>query len=164
MEEVEPSKLLQYLPAIYQGNDFMGRFLRIFEDALAPVEDVLNWTHFYFDPRMAPPSFLPWLASWIDLVLDENWPEEHRRELIRRGVELYQWRGTKRGLLAYLRIYAGVEPEIVEHFTAADGGPFQFTVILHVPDMTSVNETRLRRIIEAEKPAHTGYTLRVEHS
>jgi len=161
-EKVEPSKFLQYLPAIYQGSDFMGRFLRIFEDVLEPVEGILGQTHFYFDPRMTPPSFLPWLASWIDLILDENWPEERRRELIRRGVELYQWRGTKRGLLTYLEIYAGVRPEIVEHLTAADGGPFRFTVILKVKGKGSVDEARVRGIIDAEKPAHTTYDLRIE--
>ncbi len=162
MEKPEPSKLLQYLPAIYQGSDFMGRFLHIFEEIVAPVEDVLDQTHLYFDPRTAPPSLLTWLASWIDLVLDENWPEAHRRELIRRGVELYQWRGTRRGLLTYLKIYVGVEPEIVEHFTAADGGPFRFSVVLRMENKKSVAEARVRRIIEAEKPAHTSYDLRIE--
>jgi phage tail-like protein len=153
--------LRQYLPAIYQGSDFMGRFLRIFEDQLAPVEDILSRIAYYFDPRLTPPSFLPWLASWIDLALDENWPEERRRELIHRGTDLYRWRGTRRGLLAYLRIYAGVEPQIQEHLTADDGGPFHFSVVLRVADPTAVDEARVRAIIEAEKPAHTTYALRI---
>jgi phage tail-like protein len=156
-----PSRLLQYLPAIYQESDFMGRFLRIFEDQLLPVEDILGQLPYYFDPRLTPPSFLPWLASWIDLALDENWPEERRRELIHRGTDLYRWRGTRRGLLTYLRIYAGVEPQIEEHLAAADGGPFRFTVVLRVADPTAVDETRVRAIIEAEKPAHTTYALRI---
>lgn len=156
------SSWLQYLPAIYQENEFLGRFLRIYEEQLLPVEDVLERIHHYFDPRMAPSSFLSWLASWIDLALDENWPEERRRELIHRGTDLYRWRGTPRGLLAYLRIYAGVEPEIVEHLKPGNGGPFRFTVVLRVKDPSAVDEARVRSIIEAEKPAHTDYTLRIE--
>lgn len=161
-EPIAPSRLRQYLPAIYQESDFVGRFLRIFEDQIAPVEEVLENVWSYFDPRMAPASFLPWLASWIDLILDENWPEERRRELIHSGTELYRWRGTRRGLLSYLRIYAGVEPEITEQLTAQDGGPYHFTVALRVTDASQVNEDRVRAIIEAEKPAHTNYTLRIE--
>lgn len=162
MGEQIQSRYLQYLPAIYQDSDFLGRFLRIFEDLIVPVEDILQEIPFYFNPRLAPPGFLPWLASWIDLVLDENWPEERRRELIQRGTDLYRWRGTRRGLLAYLNIYAGVEPELVEHLTAKAGGPFRFTVVLRVPDPSAVDEARIRSIIEAEKPAHTQYELRIE--
>ncbi|MBN1956327.1 MAG: hypothetical protein JW900_14940 [Anaerolineae bacterium] len=156
-----PSRLRQYLPAIYQESDFVGRFLHIFEDQLVPVEDILGQIAYYFDPRMTPTAFLPWLASWIDLALDENWPEERRRELIHRGTDLYRWRGTRRGLLTYLRIYAGVEPQIEEHLAADDGGPFHFTVVLRVSDPTAVDESRVRSIIEAEKPAHTTYALRI---
>ncbi len=161
-EPPAPSRLRQYLPAIYQDSDFVGRFLRIFEDLVVPVEEVLDEIAHYFDPRMAPASFLPWLASWIDLALDENWPEERRRELIHRGTDLYRWRGTRRGLLAYLFIYAGVQPTIVEHLTPKEGGPFSFTVVLQVEDPAAVDEARLRAIIEAEKPAHTSYELRIE--
>ena len=161
-EPIAPSRLRQYLPSIYQESDFVGRFLRVFEDQLNPVEKVLENIWSYFDPRMAPPSFLPWLASWIDLVLDENWPEARRRELIHSGTELYRWRGTRRGLLSYLRIYAGVEPEITEQLTAKGGGPYHFTVTLQVQDASPVDEARVRAIIEAEKPAHTNYTLRIE--
>lgn len=161
-EALSPSRFLQYLPGIYQGHDFLGRFLRIFEDLLQHDEEVLAHPEAYYDPRMAPPSFLPWLATWIDLALDENWPESRRRELIHRGIELYRWRGTRRGLLTYLQIYAGVEPAITEQFTQEEGGPFHFTVTLRVKDPAQVDEARLRAIIEAEKPAHTAYTLRIE--
>lgn len=158
----EPSRWIQYLPSIYQDNDFLRRFLRIPEEIVAPVEEVLAEIDRYFDPRMAPPSFLPWLATWIDLALDENWPEQRRRQLIHEGTELYRWRGTRRGMITYLRIYAGVEPEIVEHRTAAEGGPYAFSVILRVADVNQVDEARIRAIIEAEKPAHTTYRLRIE--
>ena len=161
-EGKEKSVYLQYLPAIYQDDEFLNRFLMIFEEILSPVESILENIHYHFDPMMAPEGFLPWLASWIDLVLDENWPVQKRRELIKAGVELYHWRGTKRGLQEYLKIYTGVDPEIIEHFTENDGGPYRFTVVIRVPDPKSLDERLVRRVIDAEKPAHTGYDLRVE--
>lgn len=153
---------LEYLPSIYREDEFVARFLRIFEDIVSPVELTLENVHAYFDPRITPEGFLPWLAAWVDLSLNENWPIEKRRELIRAGVELYRWRGTKRGMKEYLRIYTGVDPEIVEHFTEKDGGPHRFTVVVRVPDAEALDERTLRRVINAEKPAHTTYALQVE--
>ena len=159
------SRYLQHLPAIYQERsrerEFLGRFLMIFEDTLSPVEHILANIHLYFDPMMAPEGFLRWLASWIDLALDENWSIQKRRQLVRAGVELYQWRGTRRGLRDYLRIYTAVEPEIVEHFTKEEGGPHRFTVIIKVPNPETLDERRVRQVINAEKPAHTAYELRI---
>jgi len=152
---------LQHLPSIYRDDEFLARFLSIFEDTLTPVERVLENIHLYFDPSMTPESFLPWLAAWVDLSLDENWPVEKRRALIKAGVELYRWRGTKRGLKEYLRVYTGVEPEIVEHFHEEDGGPYRFTVVVTVPDPDALDERTVRRVINAEKPAHTTYHLRI---
>ena len=156
------SSYLKYLPAIYREDEFLDRFLMIFETVLSPVNHVLDNIHLYFDPMIAPESYLPWLASWIDLVLDENWPVEKRRQLIKAGVELYRWRGAKRGLNEYLRIYTGIEPEIIEHFDAQDNGPHRFTVIIRAPDPEALNERLVRQVINAEKPAHTAYDLRIE--
>jgi phage tail-like protein len=156
------SRYLQYLPGMYQEDEFLDHFLMIFEDTLSPVEQVLRYIHLCFDPTMAPEEFLPWLAAWVDLVLDENWPIEKRRRLIRSGVELYRWRGTRRGLAEYLKIYTDVEPEIVEHFDQEDGGPHHFTVTMRVSDPDAINERLVRQLINGEKPAHTTYELRIE--
>ena len=67
-------------------DDFLGRFLLIFESILGPIERIADSGHFYFDTRLAPPDMLPWLAQWVGLVLDERWPEDRRRQLIRAAV------------------------------------------------------------------------------
>jgi phage tail-like protein len=172
----EPSKYLKYLPGIYREDEFMGRFLKIFESILTPIDQVIAHIHQYFDPKMAPGELLPWLASWVDLVLDESWPLEKRRKLIGSAVELYQLRGTRRGLSEYLRIYTGVEPTIVEHFGGiklgehselglntilGDGQDHSVTVILEVEDPSAVDLEKVVAIVEAEKPAHVGYDLTI---
>lgn len=159
------SSYLKFLPAIYSADDFMGRFLLIFESILGPIDRTVGNLHYYFDAQMAPPEMLPWLASWLGLALDERWPEEQRRALILAAVDLYQWRGTRRGLSEFLRLYTGFIPEITEHgvgrrgITAAEA--FKFTVRLRVPDPAQVDRAVVEAIIEAEKPAHTGYTLEI---
>jgi phage tail-like protein len=173
------SSYLQYLPAIYRDDDFVGRFLCIFEDILKPLEDIVDNLVHYFDPGTAPQSFVPWLASWVGLVMDERMPEAKRHELIKSMAELYRWQGTKRGLSEYLRIYTDVTPQIIEHAYSPpaqsgndaeagtsqsgmeEGHAFCFSVILNVPDTTAIDADIVRTIIESEKPAHTTYILKI---
>ena len=112
-----PSRLMEYLPTLYQGDDFLGRFLRIFEDIIDPIERTIDNVGDSLDPRLAPDEFLPWLSSWMGADLDENWPPAKQRELIASAATLYRWRGTRRGLREHLRIYTGFSPLIVENFT-----------------------------------------------
>lgn len=159
------STYLKYLPPIYSADDFMGRFLLIFESILSPIERTVGNLHYYFDAQMTPPEALPWLASWLGLVLDERWPEEQRRTLILAAVELYQWRGTRRGLSEFLRLYTSLTPEIVEQGVgrraATHADAYRFTVRVRAPDPAQVDRAMVEAIIEAEKPAHTGYTLEI---
>lgn len=164
---------LQYLPSFYRENDFAGRFLRIFEDILKPIEGVVDNLAFYFDPGMAPSSILPWLAAWVGLVLDERWPEARRRKLIASAAELYRWRGTRRGISQFLEIYTGVTPQIIESTPASTPStsetkrageeikPNCFAVILKVPGPAEIDPDIVRAIIEVQKPAHAAYILKI---
>jgi phage tail-like protein len=160
------NRLLRFLPDIYSegrgGGLFLDGFLRIFDSIWHPLERQIDYLYTYFDPRLAPSDFLPWLGTWVDLVLDENWPEARRRNLIQHAVELYRRRGTASALREYLMIFTGTEPEIIEDGDAAN--PFHFTVSFRVDDPGALDQDRVRRIIEEEKPAHTTYTLKVEKS
>src|SRR5512135_3088772 len=80
----ESSRLLRYLPGIFSDDPFLDGFLRIFESIWDPLDRQIDQLYAYFDPRLTPADFLPWLGTWVDLVLDENWPETRRRTLIRR--------------------------------------------------------------------------------
>ena len=171
------SSYLEYLPALFREDEFMGQFLLIFESILKPIENTVDNLALYFDPLMIPESLLPWLAFWVDLTLDPTWPEERRRELVKSAVELYRWRGTKRGLTDYLRIYTGSVPEISEYIPGmrldhetklgintqlgSSGAGHHFTVTLELDADSEINVSTVKAIIEAQKPAHTIYTLQI---
>jgi phage tail-like protein len=171
------SSYLQYLPGLYRDDEFMGQFLLIFEDIMKPLENTVDNLALYFDPRITPESLLQWLASWADLALDPTWPIERRRELVSSAAELYRWRGTKRGLTEYLRIYTGSIPEIAEYIPGmrldretklgintqlgSSGEGHHFTVSLELDGNNEVNIDTVRSIIESQKPAHTVYTLQI---
>lgn len=172
----QPSSYLKYLPAIYSEDLFLGRFLNIFENILTPIDQTINQVDLYLDPRMTPEGLLTWLASWISLVLDEEWPVDKRRQLISAAVDLYRLRGTRRGLLEYLRIYTAAQPTITEHYggirlggmsqlglntVIGQGSGHRFTVTLELQPDSAFDVRKVKAIIEAEKPAHTAYNLEI---
>jgi len=114
------SRYLKYLPGIFQkqGTDqqepFLGRYLLPFDGAFAEYEHLLATLDQYVSPDMTPAEeFLPWLASWVALSLDEEWDEDKQRELIAEAVTLYRWRGTGYGLKRFLELYTGVSAEAI---------------------------------------------------
>lgn len=109
--------LRRYLPAVFGKDpisaDVTDRLLSIFDTTLRSIESKIDNQASYFDPLSAPtdPDFLSWLASWIGLILDRNWPEAKRRLFLKRAARLYHIRGTRVGLWRQLLLYLGMEPE-----------------------------------------------------
>lgn len=173
------SSYLQHLPGLYRDDEFMAQFLLIFESIMRPLENTVSSLAMYFDPMLTPESLLEWLACWVDLSPDTGWPLDRRRELVRSAAELYRWRGTRRGLAEHLRIYTGSVPEISEHAQGmrlehdtklgintqlgASGAGNHFTVSLELDRGDAIDVSQVKAIIEAQKPAHTAYTLHVRY-
>lgn len=172
-----PSTYLRYLPSIFSNDDFLGRFLRIFESVLDPLDQQISGLDHYLDPDLAPMRFLPWLASWLDVALSDRWSRADQIALIRSAPELHRWRGTRRGLVEHLRLYTGVEPEIEESAGGLRLGPstqlglrtvlgqsgprHHFTVTLRVPDPGTLDYAAVAVLIDAQKPAHCTYSLSI---
>lgn len=172
------SRLLAYLPEIFgegEDADFLGRYLMIFETIADQMDQMIGGLPDRFDSSVTPESFLQWLASWIGAVIDEGWPVARRRAILARAMDLHRWRGTVRGLSEHLQLYTGFKPEIVERGDGMTLGaetqlgyqtvlgrgdrPHHFSVVLRVPDPTEFDRARLRTVIEAQRPAHTTYSL-----
>ncbi len=151
------SRYLFDLPAPYQDNEFLGRFLLVFESLWEPLEQRQNAIHMYFDPRTCPISFLPWLAGWMDLSFNQHWPEFRRRQLLSEATSLYRWRGTHYGLTRMIELCTGVTPEIDE----PPDQPFTFRVRVKTSSNNGIDRSFIEDIIQAHKPAHAGYILEV---
>jgi phage tail-like protein len=114
--------LRRYLPAAFGeepvSRDFTDRFLSIFDTTIRSVETTIDHLARYFDPISTPSDrkagkmdFLSWLASWIGISFDRQWPEGTRRRFLRQAGNLFPQRGTVEGLRKQLLIYLGMEPE-----------------------------------------------------
>ncbi len=183
---------LENLPAIYRRSDAVGRNLVrelcfVFEHMFDSVERNLIDGWRFYDPHVAPPDFLDWLARWTAFTADLEWPETEKRSLIKRAVDLYRIRGTKRGLTLFLKLFTGHEPDIEENTwpfkgfrVEAEGAElgarvgldsvilppvdlahcFVVTMPIRFEDVTPDTVIRIHQIIQMEKPAHTHYYLR----
>jgi phage tail-like protein len=186
---IRPQSLyLNFLPTLYSEIDFVGRFLAIFEKAFEPSVQMLETLWTYLDPLTAPQSLLPFLAHWVAWPIDPRWDELQQRKLIHQAVEIYRWRGTRRGLRLFLHLYTGLplDDEIAEaqkHISIAEvftegfvlnasmigvdtmlggGKPFHFVVRLRAPSTETLDEAMIRQIVEREKPAFCTYELYLE--
>jgi len=121
---------LRRLPRTFSRDEevasFLRRYLAPFEGFLGEVEARAVDRDLLLEPRTAPDEVLPWLASFLGLVLDERWarapvprghaPIDARRSLIREAAWLFRFRGTVRGLKRFVELYAQVPVVLVEHF------------------------------------------------
>ncbi len=179
----------QFLPAIYREVDFIGRLLKIFEETFEPTVNTLQSLWAYLDPLTAPEALLPFLAHWVGWQNEATWTLEQQRTLIRRALEIYRWRGTRRGLALYLHLYTGLplpnpqEPlhtQQIQIYAASRRGfvlgatelggpsavlgagqPFHFGVTLRPYPHQTVDEALVRSIIDQEKPTVASYDLHI---
>ncbi|MFJ8628393.1 phage tail protein [Kitasatospora sp. NPDC093550] len=160
----------ELLPALFADDDFAQRFTAGLDTVLAPVFATLDNLPAYFKPRLAPPDFLDWLASWVAVETDPAWPAEVRRAVVGRAVELHRWRGTRRGLTERLRLVLGAGAEILDGggatwSTAADavlppapGG--ELLIRVWPLDGRELDEDQVLTVVRAGCPVHL--TCRVE--
>ena len=151
------STWMQYLPAIYSEDEFMGRYLLIFESIFSPLVWLIDNFDIFLSPEIAPPEWLAWMSSWFDILLLPELPIERQRQIMSQIGWLFMRRGTPAGLQRLLELYYGVTPEIVED------EPCHFTVRLPVKDISEdampFNREVADRLILSQKPAFASYTL-----
>ncbi|MCP5049206.1 MAG: hypothetical protein GY940_18700 [bacterium] len=119
-------KWLNYLPAIFHEEGDRKRsplwtLLLLMEDNFKTVSDKIEDIDRYFDIDRAPDGdfpgeedFLSWIASWVELIPEQHWPEEKKRYAVRQAPHLYKHRGTITGLSYMLTLFFGIDVEVRE--------------------------------------------------
>ena len=179
---MKPAEIELLLPGIFRrvardGNPIMVALLSAMESMHERPESVLRDLEVFFDPRRAPDPFVPFLGQWVDLArfyealgrtrragaVDREpiTPGTGRlRELIAHAAYLSRWRGTARGMRAFLEIATGfIGFEIVENPVDPHGRAREFHFSVRVPSGAEVHAELIGQIIQAEKPAYTTYDV-----
>lgn len=112
--------LLTRLPRVFSRERLAGDFLQLM---LAPLEGVLDdldaraqLRQLLVLPDATPEELLPWLASFVGLVMDQRWSTEVRRRFLAETVPLFRTRGTLGSLARMLELALGVRPVLLEQF------------------------------------------------
>lgn len=156
-DEEENSSYLQYLPLPLQQGDFLGRYLKIFESLWEPLEYRQDHIEKFFDADTCPAIFLPWLSEWLGLEVNVHWPETRLRSLLKKAPQLYNERGTLKGLAEIVQICTGLSVEILED----PDQPFVFCVRVRQEEGVHIEKEFIEDLINKHKPAYAGYDLEI---
>lgn len=155
--------LLHQLPVAMVEDDFLSRFLRIFQTVSDSVLLQIDNLPHVFDPTVAPPEAVRLMGAWLGVdFIDSYLPIETQRQIVREYSSLVQWRGTARGLRQLLGMISG------EDATVEDSGGVYLEgespanpphVKLAVASTGWATEADLVRIVRNELPASVTFEL-----
>ncbi len=112
------SYVQKYLPQIYHepkfppaadqdGNctrhDFFERFVDLFESQFTRIEDRIANAYLLMRPESTPSDSLDWLGAWVGIG-PGGYPQDRRRARLEATPNLYQWRGTIKGVTQALDV------------------------------------------------------------
>ncbi|EOW2077577.1 phage tail protein I [Vibrio mimicus] len=108
-------------------------------------------------------SYLPWLAWWFRVDLwDEAWPEEQKREAVKRSLELFRYKGTLWAVKRALSIY-GYDAEVLSwHMQNPTGecGTF-FVNVIHPARFYADQTNKIYQLVESNKQASQTWTGKI---
>lgn len=166
----ESDHMTDYLPSIYQKQDFTYRFLSVFTAMFHDMEERIRLSRKQFATSSADPDMLRYLAHW--LCADESLTEEELRSVLPHVIEEYETMYTVSGIQRTVRHLTGQTPTIIEHFMVDPNDPscsdpelcrklfgddpYRFFLLL--PQGTFSNQQQMERFLEQLKeyvPAET---------
>ncbi len=149
--------LIHQLPVGMTDDDFLVRYLTIFQRLADTVIEQVDQMSLMFDPDVAPDSMVRTMAQWLGVDwVDSSLEDRRQREIVRRYAELIQWRGTHRGLQLLLELLTDGPVEVrdtggVFAEGEAPGGPAHVRIDVGTSGWNRPDD--LVRIVLSEVPA-----------
>lgn len=160
-----PDWLLQQLPVAMVEDDFLARFLMIFQTIADTELHQIDTLHHVFDPAVAPDAMVRTMGSWVGIDwVDSSLPDELQRDLVRGYSGQLRWRGTRRGIRQLLELISGGPASVLDSGGVYAEGEAPVTdpfVVLKVDQLGWATEDDLLRIVRNELPANVVFELYV---
>jgi len=155
--------LTHQLPVGMAEDDFLFRFVSIFQrvaDTVMHQADTLPHT---FDPTVAPLPVVRLMASWLGVTFaDSSLDERVQRSIVTEYSELIRWRGTKRGMRQLLELLSGGDVEITDSGGTWPEGESPHSaphVRIDLSNAGWLSTPDLIRIVRDELPATVAFDL-----
>lgn len=113
--------MTDYLPAIYQEDDFTRRFLSVFDSVYTDMERAIDELPGRVDYERAEGPLLSYLASWVCVERGET--AQTLRQRIGTALSDYEDRYTLAGVRRSVRRLTGREPILIEYFEVSPNRP-----------------------------------------
>jgi phage tail-like protein len=158
--------LSHQLPVGMLDDEFLVRFLGIFQDVADTVVHQIDTLPHMFDPTVAPETMVRAMGHWIGIDwVDSSLPDPLQRRIVREYSSLIKWRGTKRGMRQLLEVISGERAIVTDSggvYAEGDAPRDAAHVRLEVRSSGWATESDLLRIVRSEVPASVTFELVVD--
>jgi phage tail-like protein len=157
--------LIDQLPLSMLEDDFLVRFLGIFQQlADGYMLQVDNIEH-VVDTTVAPDRMVRALGAWIGVpAIDPSLPDQVQRRIVREHGQMLQWRGTAMGLRHLLEMITDAPAEITDTggvFAEGEAPDNPAHVRIRVESSGWTTEDDLLDLVRSELPASVSFELAV---
>jgi len=172
--QMQADHMTDYLPAIYQSDDFTYRFLSVFDSLVSDLEQEIDTVSAQLDMEHCSDEMLSYLSSW--LCLEEGESPATLRERMETALDDFETMYSVEGIRKTIRRMTGCDPLIIEgkdvNPNNADSGdsdslrqlygenPFRFFVLMNEDAFrTHLDRRNLIREMRRYIPAGTEMEL-----
>ncbi len=114
--------MVDYLPAIYQKDEFTRRFLSVYNSMFLDLEKKISSLPSLFDIDTEGMDNLMMLAEWLSIV-GNRYADDRIREWIRNAFVNYETMFTREGILRSVKRLTGKDALIIEYFEVDPQNP-----------------------------------------
>ncbi len=154
--------LVDQLPAVLAEDQFLRRFIGIFEEILATFRDRIDGFGHVIDLSLAPAEFVRWMGRWVGLQVEPTLADDRQRELVRRVGPLFAWRGTARGLVGLLEAVTGQRAEVIDSggvFGEGEAPTGPKRVRVELESTGGLKHEQVLGLVQQEMPADVRFEL-----
>ncbi len=157
--------LSHQLPVGMTDDDFLMRFLGIFQTVADTVLHRIDTLPHAFDPTVAPDGMVRLMGSWLGVEwIDSTLDDELQRRIVLEYADLLRWRGTAHGLQRLLEVIsdgAAVVEDSGGGYPEGESPQRPAHVRLAVESSGWASPGALLAIVRAELPASVTFELRI---
>lgn len=158
-----PHWLLEQLPTWMRDDEFLARFVSLFEVIATTQLEHIDQLEHVFDRTVAPPAMARALGRCVGVdVLDPTLPEALQREVLLEMQALARWQGTRRRLARVLEVVTTAPVEIVDSggvYVSGDAPIAAPHVHITVESTGWMDEDDLLGLVRRELPASVTFEL-----